>query len=47
MVDAVAGKFSRAGSDKNMVTLQPSIDDLGNDLLVGEAYDKAVFGCVT
>jgi hypothetical protein len=46
VVDAVAGKLSRTSSDEDKVTLKASVDDLGDDLLVGEADDEAVFGCV-
>jgi hypothetical protein len=43
VVDTVSGKFARTGSNKYMVTLKAGINDLDNDLLVGEADDEAIF----
>ena len=47
VVDAVAGKLLRAGSGEDEVSLETGIDNLDDDLLVREADDQAVFGCVT
>ena len=46
MVDAVSGKLLRGRSSKDKVTLDTGIDDLADNLLVREAYNKSVFGCV-
>ena len=46
MVDAVTGKLLRAGSGENKVALNTCVDDLDDDLPVGEAYNEAVFGGV-
>ena len=46
MVDAVAGELPRASVGEDKVTLDASVDDLDDDLLVGEANDQAVLGGV-
>lgn len=46
VADAVAGKLPRAGSGENKVTLDTGVDNLYDDLLVGEADDQAVLGGV-
>ena len=46
MVDAVARKFTGAGSSEDEVTLDACIDDLDDDFLVGEAYNEAVLRSV-
>jgi hypothetical protein len=33
-------------SSEHKVTLKARIDNLDNDVLVGETNDKAIFGCV-
>ena len=42
MVDTIARQFFRRGGDKNKITLKASVDDLDNDLLVGETDNEAV-----
>ena len=46
MVDAIPRELLRGCSSKNEVTLQTCIHNLDDDLLVGEANDKAVLGCI-
>ena len=46
VVDAVSRELLRGRSRENEVTLQTRVDDLHDDLLVGEADDQAVFWCV-
>lgn len=46
MVDAVAGKLLGCRGAKDEVTLETSIDDLDDDLLVREANDETVLGRV-
>ena len=46
MVDAVAGKLTRASVGQNEVTLDAGVDDLDDDLLVGETDNQAVLGGV-
>ena len=46
VVDAVAGELARAGVGEDEVTLDARVDDLDDDLLVGEANDQAVLGGV-
>lgn len=47
MVDAVSWQLLRVGSAKDKVTLEACVDDLYDDVLVGETDDKSVFWCVT
>ena len=42
MVDPVTGKLLRAGLDQDEVALQASVDNLADDVLVGEADDQTV-----
>lgn len=46
MADAIPRELPRVGGGKNEVSLQTSVDDLADDVLVGEADDKAVLRCV-
>ena len=46
VVDAIAGELLRGRSAKNEIALEASVDNLNDDLLVGEADNKAVLGCV-
>jgi hypothetical protein len=45
-LDAVAGKFVRIGSSKNVIALELGIDDLADDVSVGETDDQSVLGRV-
>jgi hypothetical protein len=42
VVDAIAGELVRVCLSKDKVTLEASVDDLGNDVLVREADDETV-----
>mmetsp|Transcript_10798 Transcript_10798/g.26194 ORF Transcript_10798/g.26194 Transcript_10798/m.26194 type:complete len:276 (+) Transcript_10798:683-1510(+) len=44
-LDAVARKLVRVGSGHNHVTLDLRVDDLADNVLVGDAHDHAVLGC--
>ena len=46
VVDAVSRELLRGRSRENEVTLQTRVDDLHDDLLVGEADDKSVLGSI-
>lgn len=46
VVDTISGKLLGAGGGEDKVALNTSVDDLGNDLLVGEADNKTVLGGV-
>ncbi len=46
MADAVAGELLGRCGAEDKVTLETRIDDLYDDLLVCEADDEAVLGCV-
>ncbi len=46
VVDTISGKLLGAGGSENEVALNTSVDNLGNDLLVGEADNKTVLGGV-
>lgn len=46
MVNAVARELLGGRSAEDEVALEARIDDLNNDLLVREADDQAVLGCV-
>lgn len=46
MLDAVPWKLARVGLAEDEVALNASVDDLGGDVLVGDADDQAVFWCV-
>lgn len=43
VVDAISGELLRSCGNQNEVTLQTSVDDLADDLLVGEPDDETVF----
>jgi hypothetical protein len=45
-LNAKAGKFVSVSSGENVVTLELSIDDLADDVSVGETDDKSVLGGV-
>ena len=42
VVDAVARELARVGLGQDEIALEASVDDLANDVLVGEANNKAV-----
>lgn len=44
--DAVLGKLVGTGSGENKVTLETSVDDLADDVLVGETDNETVLGGV-
>ena len=44
MVDAVTWELFRASGGENEVALDACVDDLDDDLLVGEADNEAVLG---
>lgn len=44
--DAIALQLVGVGSSEDLVTNELSADDLANDVLVGEADDKAVLWCI-
>lgn len=46
MLDAVAGKLPGLCLGKDEVTLQTSVDNLDDDIAVGDANDEAVLGGV-
>ena len=46
VLDTVAGELVCVGSGENKVTLELGVDNLGDDVLVGDADDQAVFGGV-
>ena len=46
VVDAVSWELFRASGDKDEVTLKTGVDNLADDLLVGESDDKTVLGGV-
>ena len=46
MVDTVSGELFRGGGGEDKVSLDASVDDLADNLLVGEADNQAVLGCV-
>lgn len=43
MVDAVSWQLFRVSGAEDEVTLETGVDDLYDDVLVGEADDKSVF----
>lgn len=43
VVDAISGKLLGACGDQDKVTHETSVDNLGDDLLVRESDDEAVF----
>jgi hypothetical protein len=45
-LDAVTRKFVRVGSSKNVIALELGVDDLANDVLVGETDNQSVLGRV-
>jgi len=45
-LDTVLGELVAVGSGQDVVTLDLGVDDLGDDIAVGEADDKAVLGAV-
>jgi hypothetical protein len=46
VVDAVSWKLLGGGSGENKVSLDASVHNLNDDLLVGEADNQAVFRCI-
>ena len=46
VLDAVARELGCTGLGEDKVTLKARIDDLGNDVAVGDADDQAVLGRV-
>lgn len=44
MIDAVSWEFFGPSSSQDKVTLQTCIDDLDDNVLVGETDDEAVLG---
>ena len=46
MVDTVTRELLRGRGAENEVALEARVDDLHNHLLVGEADNQAVLGCV-
>jgi hypothetical protein len=47
MFDTVVLQFTRCSLAEDKVSLDPRVDNLAGNVLVGEADDKAVFGGVT
>jgi len=45
-LDAIAGELVGVGSDKDVVTVDAGVDDLADDVAVGETDDKTVLGRV-
>jgi hypothetical protein len=43
VADAIPGQFPRVRRGKDEVSLEAGVDDLADDILVGEANDKTVF----
>ncbi len=46
VVDAISWELLRAGGNEDEITLNACVDDLDDDLLVGETDNKAVFRSV-